>query len=708
MDSGVEHVGPPRRSPLICHGARQLHRLCVALALVLLFGGVALAAEPAKKRVAGDDFSILREALTAADRRDPGSAQKIAERAKSPLPLKIVQWLDYRRDDSKASFAAIAGFITDNPDWPNINDMEASAERAMGQSVPRGAVLKWFSARDPVSREGRLQLLDATQGAKLTERATKLARQTWIDDDFGAAEENDFLARFGWLLRTEDHQDRLNRLLWENSGPAARRMFSRVDKGWQALAEARLALHGSAKNAAKLLAKLPAQYWRDSGLNYERVRWRRLKGKEADARALLIGAKAVEDHASLWWQERRILARNALEAGASRDAYRLVSAHGLTGGSAFAEAEFLAGWIALRHRGDAKTALKHFTKLHDGVSAPISLSRAAYWAGRAAEATADAPGAKLWFERAAAWPATYYGQLAAARAQGKAAPLFTAAEPVPPVNDEKLPGHDLLAAAHMLALLGEDELVTPFVLRLGELARGPADHRAIAKIAVDISRPDLAVRAAKLAASRGFVSVDSLYPLASLPLADADRRLEQAIIFAITRQESQFDPIARSPAGALGLMQLMPATAKQIAKKVGIKILDADLTRKQALNIRLGSRFLADLISGFDGSYVLAIAAYNAGPGNVRKWLKTNGDLIGNGTADPIDWIESIPFEETRNYVQRVLEGVQVYRWRLGQPSSGAQLERDLVRGISPKKLAVRCKAQPTQPAGATSLRTVC
>ncbi len=708
MDSGVDCRGRPRRSILGGPFAQYFHGLVLVLALAILCAGGAMAAEPAQKRMAGDDFSILREALSAADRSDYGRAQKIAERAKGPLPLKVMQWLDYRRDASEASFAQIAAFLTENPNWPNADDIAASAERAMGQSVPPRSVLQWFGSREPVSQEGRRRLLDAVVDTGASDRATKLARQIWRDDDFGAADEKEFLARYGRMLRGEDHQARLNRLLWEDKGAAARRLYSRVDKGWQALADARLALRAKAKNASKLLAKVPMQYQHDPGLTYERVRWRRLKGNEAEARALLMGVKAIEDHAHLWWQERRILARNALESGASRDAYRLSSSHGLTGGSAFAEAEWFSGWIALRHRGDAKTALKHFTKLHDGVSAPISLSRAAYWAGRAAEATSDAAGAKLWYERAMAWPATYYGQLAVARVHSKDVPLFTANEPAVKINDEKLPGHELLAAANMLAVLGEDDLVTPFMLRLGELARGPEDHRAIAAIAVDISRPDLAVRAAKLAASRGFVSVDALYPLASLPLADADKRLERALVMAITRQESQFDPHARSPAGALGLMQLMPATAKQVGKKLGVKLREGDLTRKQALNIRLGSSFLADLINGFDGSYVLAIAAYNAGPGNVRKWIKLNGDLLTSSAVDPIDWIESIPFEETRNYVQRVLEGVQVYRWRLGEPSSGARLERDLVRGISKKVLTARCAAKPTQATRHSTLKTVC
>ncbi len=713
MELGSDRFGRPRRSIAGCLGPRTLLDFPWLLMLVTLVVTVmvcrpVLAEEPLPPPSSGDDFSVLREVLSAAEGDDHKRAQKVATRAKSPLPLKIARWLDYRRDDSEASFSDIAAFIKENPDWPSLERIEASAERAMGLGVTYATVLDWFKTRDPVSRDGRIQLIDAALNASMTDRATKLARQGWRDDDFGPDEETEFLTRFGKLLQPADHQARLDRLLWENKATAARRLFPFVDKGWQALAEARLALHAEAKNAPKLLTKVPAELKRDAGLTYERVRWRRLKGNENDARALLVGVKSVSDHADLWWQERRLLARDALEAGASRDAYRLTAAHGLISGSLFAEAEWLAGWIALRHRGDAKTALKHFARLHDGVSAPISLSRAGYWAGRAAEAAGDVTGAKAWYERAAAWPATFYGQLAAARAHAEGAPLLGAVPSEAASSEDTLPGHELLSVARMLALLGEDELVTPFILRLGELARGPADHTLIATVAVDISRPDLAVRAAKLAASRGFVSVNALYPLAKLPLVEADQRLEHPLVLAIARQESQFDPAAKSPAGALGLMQLMPATAQQVAKKVGVKIRKADLTRSPALNVKLGSHYLASLVEGFDGSYVLATAAYNAGPTNVRRWIEANGNLLNDSTVDPIDWIESIPFGETRNYVQRVLEGVQVYRWRLGQPSSGASLERDLVRGITPAAIAARCAAKPKSTARAATLRSVC
>jgi soluble lytic murein transglycosylase len=485
-------------------------------------------------------------------------------------------------------------------------------------------------------------------------------------------------------------------------------MFPHVGPGWRALAETRIALRAGSDKATALLRKVPAELRRDPGLTYERMRWRRLKGLEDEARALLVDVKEVTDHASLWWQERKLLAWSALEKGATRDAYRLAASHGLTKGADFADGEWFAGWLALRHRDDPKTALKHFARLHEGVGTQISLARAAYWAGRAAEAAGDAKAAEDWYLKAAIWPATYYGQLAAARAHQEATPLFAVAAREAAARDDALPGHELITVARMLALLGEDELVTPFVMRLGDLSRGPEDHVLIARIALDISRPDLSVRAAKRAAAEGYVSIEALYPMAALPLAEADPRLEPALVLALSRQESEFDPRARSGAGALGLMQLMPATARHVAKSKGINVREADLIRSPALNVQLGSAYLADLVDGFGGSYVLALAAYNAGPSNVRKWIAANGNPVDTAAVDIIDWVELIPYAETRNYVQRVLEGLQVYRWRLGTLADATSLERDLVRGVAAPVLADRCAPARETIARLATLATVC
>lgn len=681
--------------------------LGLTLFALALFGAMAVAEEPLPPPATKDDLSLLRQALTKAEDDDFVAAHALAGRAKSPVVPKILQWLDYRRGESAAPLDDLIAFIKTNPDWPDYAKIEANVERAMFFGADDAFVFEWFRYRDPVSREGRLRLLKAHVAAKDEKKATALARTTWLDDEFDEGQETAFLADYGRFLRPEDHQARLDRLLWENKETSAKRMYERVDKGWKALAEARLALHENKKDANRLLAKVPTKLRRDPGLIYERVRWRRINDHDDEARALLLSVKSVKEYAPLWWQERRRLARDALNKGHSRDAYRLAASHGLEGGASFAEAEFFAGWVALRFRNDAKTALRHFSRLHEAVSAPISLARGAYWAARAAEATGNKKAAKDWYAKAAIWPATFYGQLAASHVNAKKTPLFAAAIRAANGQPNNLPGSELVSAARTLAVLGEDDLVAPLILRLGELAQGPRDHTLVAELALDIARPDLALRAAKLAAQKGFVSLETLYPLVKLPYPK-EEALERPLVLALTRQESQFDPDAKSPAGALGLMQLMPGTAKDVAKDLGIKIRTAELTSNQSLNVRLGSRYLADMGDTFGGSYILSVAAYNAGPTNVRRWLEANGDPRADATIDVIDWIEQIPIEETRNYVQRVLEGVQVYRWRLDKTVTVASLEADLLRGSTADALEARCKAKTRKVVRARTLQTVC
>ena len=326
--------------------------------------------------------------------------------------------------------------------------------------------------------------------------------------------------------------------------------------------------------------------------------------------------------------------------------------------------------------------------MHDAVTMPISRSRAAYWAGRAAEGFEDPEGAALWYGKAADYPGTYYGQLAIARIAAPDAPLI-----VPAVDTvgATLKGHALIAAVRFLTFLGHDQLLTPFFNRLSELARNRADHDLVSALALEIGRPDQSMRAAQRAARDGYVSIDRQFPLVDVPFSREDAQLEHALVLALIRQESRFDRRARSHAGARGLMQLMPRTAREVARKMGLKSDSDRLTADPAHNVALGSHYLADMIERFDGSYLLATAAYNGGPRNVARWIAANGDPRTDPNVNIIDWIEMIPIRETRNYVQRVLEGTQVYRWRLGHTPTASSLERDLARGMSTRVLIAHC-----------------
>jgi soluble lytic murein transglycosylase len=376
------------------------------------------------------------------------------------------------------------------------------------------------------------------------------------------------------------------------------------------------------------------------------------------------------------WREIDDAARRALSRGQVKVAYKLAIQHGAKDGTAFAEGEWLAGWIALRFLHEPKTAYAHFTRLHGGVGSPISKARAAYWAGRAAEELKKKEDARSWYAEAAQLPTTYYGQLAAQRS-GQRGPLHFPAMPEPTGQQAAdYAKRELVQVVQQLHEIDQADRAKSFLLRLVDLAKTPVEHRLTAELAASLGRNDLMVATAKASRLDGVEMVDQLYPVVSVPAGD---RPEAALTLAIIRQESAFQSDALSSAGALGLMQLMPATAKSVAARIGLPYSKPRLTSDPTYNMMLGRAYLGQLIEDYGGSYVLAIAGYNAGPKRVSEWIGQNRDPRMK-SVDAVDWVESIPLSETRNYVQRVLENVQVYRNRIGGTQIALSIEQDLKR----------------------------
>ena len=640
--------------------------------------------------VAGADIALFADAFRAAARNNWSRAHRLARRADDPLGATVLLWWDYSSPGTRASFAEIARFIDEHPDWPDQRLLQINAESAMARGVSDADVVVWYRGRDPISRDGRLRFADALLGAGQNNRATALVRTAWIEGTFNARELRETYRRYRKHLRPDDHVARLERLVWANHARSARRMYRYVDEGHQKLAEARLTLRAYAGGVDRAIARVPRSLREDPGLVYERLRWRRKKGRDEDARVLLqTPPEDLGPRPKLWWRERVILARRALEDGLIDEAYALASGHGQTAASTYSEAEWLAGWIALRFLDDARGAFLHFERMHGAVTLPISRARAAYWAGLAAATFGDPESSRLWYGKAAAYPGTFYGQLAITRIAAPDAPLIGAASAA--TGAPTLDNHALFAAIRFLTFLGRDYLAESFYRRLSELARNEADHASISAFALSVGQPQESIRAAMHAARDGYVSVDRLFPLVDVPFAQDDAALEHALVLSVIRQESRFDREARSRAGALGLMQLMPATARSLARRMGLSESSKRLTTNRTHNVALGSRYLSDMIERFGGSYLLAAAAYNGGPRNVARWIAANGDPRHDPEVDIIDWIEMIPLPETRNYVHRVLEGTQVYRWQLGGRPTASSLERDLARGMSERTVAAHC-----------------
>lgn len=631
--------------------------------------------------LSSQDLIVARQAMAAVNEKKWALARSRANRLRDPAARKLFQWLEASEPGADTTFEAIAAFIEANPDWPDQTLLRRRAEEAMTAGISPAKVLAWLKDHEPVSADGHIRLTEALldTGDQVAGRAA--ARRTWIESNFGAVQEASFYRRHQELLTGDDHWWRLDRLLWQGSEGPARRMLSKVDIDHRALAEARLVLRKGKGNPNGALARVAKKYRNDAGLIYERVRWRRRNGLEDEARDLLLRAPAQPPYPERWWQERAVLARQALAHGFISEAYRLAKDHDLTDGAGFSEGEWLAGWIALRFLGDIVVAKEHFKRMFEVVEYPVSRARAAYWSGRTAEAMNDKATAESWYRLAAGYPTTYYGQLGASRLGNghRAIP-----EPPQPTKKDRTDhaAHELTRAARILHALGESDRMRPFLVALLEAGEMPGWQALTAELAKRLGRPDLAIFVAKRASRAGHELVEMGYPTVKVPPlthAKAPAPPETALVLALVRQESAYRKTAVSSAGARGLMQLMPATAKRTAEILRVPFVKGRLTSDPSYNLTLGQAYLGDMLKTYDGSYVLALAAYNAGPSRVKRWVQEYGHPR-DAEVNTIDWVELIPFEETRNYVQRVLENLQVYRAQLGATELAMTLENDLSR----------------------------
>jgi len=656
-----------------------LHRLCALLPFLL---AVLLVGEgAAAQSLSAADLIVYRAAFKAVDQEHWLEARRLAGLAKNPLPAKVIQWLDLTRPGPGRSFDEITQFMASSPDWPGQDKLQEMAEHNMPPDMSADAVLAWFKGRSPSTAYGAAALAQALMAKGETDAANDLIRQAWRDDDFdNDADELQFLAQFQSKLQPEDHIARLDRTLWNHDEAGARQVMPLVDPGHRALAEARLALAKQEPTVAELVAAVPPALQRDAGLLYERAAALRRAGDYPGAAAVLDPPPADIARPELLWPELEDAARRAITRGDMSVGFRLASGHGATQGSVFAEGEWLAGWIGLRFLDDYRESYDRFTELYAGVTSPISKARGAYWAGRASEEMGDLATAQNWYRAAASNLTTYYGQLAAARLGSRDVLRFG---PMPQPSATERAAFDrreLVRVVRLLGQLGQSDHARVFLEKMADDAKRPTVLRMIADLGHELKRDDLAVMVAKTARSKGVDLIEYLYPLRAIPVGTGP---EEALVLAVIRQESAFEVKASSPAGALGLMQLMPPTAKHVAKGLKTRYKKELLTKDPNYNIRLGRSYLQELLDYYGQSYVLAIAAYNAGPDRVDSWIAQFGDPRDYGT-DVVDWIESIPFSETRNYVQRVLENLQVYRHRLGIVQIAQSLQQDLTRRGNP------------------------
>lgn len=576
----------------------------------------------------------------------------------------LAQWLRLR--EGEPGFAELAAFLARNPAWPGTDGMRRDAERLMPPGTPAKQVLAFFDGATPNTGSGALLLARALRATGKPAEAKAEAIRAWTTYSMTPSDEAGYLESFGKDLAPH-HRARLDMLLWRGLGGEAERQAARLPAGDRALARARTALRDGDKGVDGLIKQIPAALQDDAGLAYERFRWRDRKGLDDSAVALMRERSPNRlGRAELWADRRAAFARQAQRDGNYALAYELASRHGLTEGSDYADLEWLSGWIALRFLGKPDAALKHFGHLAQAVETPISLGRAGYWQGRALEALGRKSDAQAAYARGALHQTSFYGQLASEKLGGAPDRALSSPYPAPAMPEQEFGPPRLLRAALLLHAGGEERLSRWFFLALAENVKGETQYAALAATALQIGRPEIAVRTAKTAARDGGLLTAAYYPLTDL--AQVKGPVPTALALSIARQESEMNPRAISPAGARGLMQLMPGTAKLVADKLGEPYGYQRLTDDWRYNARLGQEYLSWLVDEF-GALPLVAAGYNAGPQRVRSWLARYGDPRGKGTETMVDWLETIPFNETRNYAQRVMEGLHVYEVRLsGEP----------------------------------------
>ncbi|MGD0849602.1 lytic transglycosylase domain-containing protein [Bradyrhizobium sp.] len=626
------------------------------------------------------DTDALENVIELVRKHQPADATQAEAAISDPVARKLAEWIILRSDDNGASVERYRAFLSANPSWPSQNFLRRRGEAALWDDHRDDATAwAWFENDSPLSAKGRFSLARAMIGRGDRANAERLVREAWRNDAMSEDTESTALDLFGALLTPGDQKARMDLMLYGSEHEAALRAAKRLGSGEVALAKARIAAYRKAPNTRALLDAVPGELHSDPGYIFSKIQLLRREEKFPEAAQLMLSAP--KDPGRLynldeWWVERRLLSRKMLDVGEHRNAYLIARDAALPARDIYkTEQEFTAGWIALRFLNDPATAAQHFARIGVGSVNPTTLARAGYWQGRAAEAAGRSQEAHTAYAAAAEQSTSYYGQLARAKLGLPQIEL----NDVPTARGHAVERLEVVRAVQLLYALDEREIAIPIfgdmgdngdpdvLLGLGELASRYGDARGMLLVG-------------KAALNRGLPFDFYAYPVMGIPpFKSIGPDVEQSIVFAIARQESAFNPAVVSPAQAYGLMQVTPDAGKYVCKKYGASFDLGRLKNDPVYNAALGAAELGGLIEDYRGSYIMTFAAYNAGRGSVKKWIDRYGDPR-DPKVDAVDWVEQIPFAETRNYVQRIMENLQVYRARFGG-GTRLQIEADLHRG---------------------------
>ena len=627
------------------------------------------------------DADALENVIGLIRKHRPDDATQTEAAISDPVAHKLAEWIILRSEDNNASVERYRAFIEANPSWPSQTFLRRRLEAALWDDHRDDAtVWSWFQNESPLSAKGKFALARVLIGRGERANAERLVRDAWRNDGMSEETENTALDLFGPLLTPGDQKARMDLFLYgTEQEAAAMRAAKRLGSDEVALAKARIASNHKSSNSRALLEAVPRELRGDAGYIFSRIQLLRREEKFTEAAELMMSAPRDPNrlyNVDEWWIERRLLSRKMLDVGENRTAYLIARDAALPARDIYkTEQEFTAGWIALRFLTDPATAAQHFARIGVGSVNPTTLARAGYWQGRAAEAAGRAQEARIAYTAAAAQSTSYYGQLARAKLGLPQIELNSA----PSARGRGVERLEIVRAVQLLYALDERELAIPIfgdmgdngdpdaLVGLGEVASRNGDARGMLLLG-------------KAALNRGLPFDFYAYPVNGVPpFRSIGPDVEQSVIFAIARQESAFNPAVVSPAQAYGLMQVTPDAGRYVCKKYGANFDLGRMKSDPVYNAALGAAELGGLLEDYRGSYIMTFAAYNAGRGSVKKWIERYGDPR-DPKVDAVDWVEQIPFSETRNYVQRIMENLQVYRARFGG-GTRLQIEADLHRG---------------------------
>jgi soluble lytic murein transglycosylase len=626
------------------------------------------------------DISAVKQAFDLAHRGRTDDATGAENSISDPVARKLVEWLILRAEDTDADISRYSAFIAANPSWPGIIALRRKAESLLWQDRTDAAtVIAFFRSDQPRSAKGKFALARAMLTQGNTGNAQQLVSDAWRHDDFSPDIEAQARDAFSGLISPDDDKVRMDTRLYAEDDDGGLRAAQHLDAVLVAIAKARAAVFDKDNNAKALLEAVPESARHDAGYIFSRIQWLRRQDKIDEAGHLMASAPNDPDvigNIDQWWIERRLIARKLLDLGDAKLAYTIANDAATPSSDNYrSDQEFTAGWIALRFLREPTAAFTHFARIAEGASNPITQARSFYWQARAVEAAGRQQEARSYYETAAGYPTAYYGQLA--RAHLGLDEVALRPPPAPPADLRNL---EIARVFEILYAIDAPDVIASMAADLADKANDEAALATLAEIATrhDDARTTLLI--GKIALGRGLPLEHYAFPDFGVPqYQQIGPQVERCVVFSIIRQESAFNPKVVSSANALGLMQVTPAAGRDTAKRFNVTFDQRRLLSDVAYNAQLGTAELGNDIASWRGSYILAFVAYNAGPRRAKEWIDQYGDPR-DSKVDPVDWIERIPLSETRNYVQRILENIQVYRTRFDN-NPRLLIEADLRRG---------------------------